>query len=83
MVCLLQPHSPEYCTLAFGKHVIWTHNFFYEILIFSHYCLFKICYRYINEVVATRKLPLSAKAIKPKVVMKMDIEVSTLMLFKT
>jgi hypothetical protein len=46
-----------------------------KFLIFSRYCPFKICYRYINEVVATRKLPLSAKTIKPKVVMKMDIEV--------
>jgi hypothetical protein len=52
----------------------------YEIFLFSRYCLFEICHRYINEVVATRKLPLSAKTIKPKVVMKMDIEVSVLRL---
>ncbi len=32
--------------------------------------------RYVNEVVGTRKLPPSANKISPKVVMKMDIEVS-------
>jgi hypothetical protein len=59
------------------------HFFFIEILIFHATVPLKSVYRYINEAVATRKLPLSAKTIKPKVVMKMDIEVSVLMLFKT
>jgi hypothetical protein len=39
-----------------------------------------ICFRYINTVVATRKVPLSAKTIRPRVVMKMDIEVSNFIL---
>ena len=31
--------------------------------------------RYINEIVATRQLPPSAKTTTPRVIMKMDIEV--------
>jgi hypothetical protein len=56
-------------------------HFFLSKSLFSHATVpLKSVYRYINEVVATRKLPLSAKTIKPKVVMKMDIEVSVLRL---
>jgi hypothetical protein len=56
-------------------------TFFFSKSLFCHATVpLKSVYRYINEVVATRKLPLSAKTIKPKVVMKMDIEVSVLRL---
>ncbi len=41
-----------------------------------------LLFRYVNEIVATRKLPSSAETIAPKVVMKMDIEVCMFFIIK-
>jgi hypothetical protein len=63
-----------------GEELFWNHIFFSKSLFYHATVPLKSVDRYINEVVATRKLPLSAKTIKTKVVMKMDIEVSVLRL---
>ncbi len=64
----------------FGSNLLTIVSKNYFTFPILYLCLKYICFRYINTVVATRKVPLSAKTIRPRVVMKMDIEVSNFIL---